>query len=173
MRDICRLETILIRPIFIYQVYSYRFLFLFLIFSHGPCFLYNFSGTNNGNEQCVKLLFNRPYKFFRFHPEVLGLTSTNCVMALTVEVILIKFGCYLLGIGSEIHFLDFCSYSGYKFCILIACLAAGIFGNTVKYCVFAYSILAYGFFLVINFDRKFIPIFIDSLFTTRPCSRKC
>jgi protein transport protein YIF1 len=73
-------------------------------------------------------------------------------MTLAVEVILIKLGCYLLGIGSEIHFLDFCSYSGYKFCILIVCLAAGIFGKMIKYCVFAYSILAYGFFLVTTFS---------------------
>ena len=85
---------------------------------------------------------------FRFHPEVLGMTATNCIMALAVEVILIKLGCYLLGIGGEIHFLDFCSYSGYKFCILIVSLAAGIFGKMIKYCVFVYTILAYGFFLV-------------------------
>lgn len=85
---------------------------------------------------------------YRFHPEVLGMTATNCIMALVVEVILIKLGCYLIGIGSEIHFLDFFSYFGYKFCILIVSVAAGIFGKNIKYCAFAYSIVAYGFFLV-------------------------
>ena len=84
----------------------------------------------------------------RFHPEVLGITATSCIMALVIEVILVKLGCYLLGFGNEIHFLDFFSYCGYKFCILIASLAAGAFGKTIKYGVFAYCIIAYGFFLV-------------------------
>lgn len=76
------------------------------------------------------------------------MTATSCIMALVVEVILIKLGCYLLGIGNEIHFFDFISYCGYKFCFLIVSLAAGAFGKTVKYCVFVYCMLAYGFFLV-------------------------
>lgn len=88
---------------------------------------------------------------YSFHPEVLGMTATTCIIAWIVEVLFIKLGCYLLGIGSEIHFLDFIAYSGYKFCILIVSISSGIFGKTIKYCVFGYSVLAYGLFLVFYF----------------------
>lgn len=81
------------------------------------------------------------------------MTATSCMMALVVEVILIKLGCYLLGIGNEIHFFDFISYCGYKFCYLILTLASGAFGKTIKYSVFVYCILAYGFFLVKITDK--------------------
>lgn len=92
-------------------------------------------------------------------------------MALIVEVILIKLGCYLLGIGSEIHFLDFFSYSGYKFCILILSISASILGKTMKYCVFGYSIIAYGFFLVNHVNSKhFLIITLDSIIEARFCS---
>lgn len=92
-------------------------------------------------------------------------------MALIVEVILIKLGCFLLGIGSEIHFLDFFSYSGYKFCILIVSISAGIFGKPIKYCIFGYSIIAYGFFLVKHFYILLIlMIFLDSIIAARFCS---
>lgn len=111
-------------------------------------------------------------KLFRFHPEILGMTATSCMMALIIEVILIKLGCYLLGIGSEIHFLDFFAYCGYKFCILILSLGASIFGKTIKYCVFGYCTLAYGFFLVkiIYALSYFLWQFLDSKPSTSFCS---
>lgn len=98
--------------------------------------------------------------FVSFHPDVLGMTATSCIMALIIEVLLIKLGCYLLGIGSEIHFLDFISYSGYKFCILITSLVASVFGKVIKYCVFGYCVVAYGFFLVISVIIQSIFIYI-------------
>lgn len=102
------------------------------------------------------------------------MTATSCIMALIIEVFLIKLGCYLLGIGSEIHFLDFFSYSAYKFCILIVSISASIFGKAIKYCVFGYSVVAYGFFLVKVGDGKFMLVmFLDSIFKARLCSRKC
>lgn len=122
---------------------------IFINISYGFSFLYNIVGSFYGNEQrvnynaCVEIFI-----LFRFHPEVLGITATSCVMALAIEVILIKLGCYLLGIGGEIHFLDFIAFSGYKFCILIVSLAATVFGRSIKYCAFGYCIIAYGFFLV-------------------------
>lgn len=85
---------------------------------------------------------------FRFHPELLGVMATSCIMGVIVEVVLIKLGCYLLSIGSEMHVLDFFAFSGYKFCILIVGLCGGAFGKMIKYCVFGYCLLCYGFFLV-------------------------
>lgn len=106
-------------------------------------------------------------------------------MALIVEVILIKLGCYLLGIGNEIHFLDFMAYCGYKYCILIVSLAASAFGKTIKYCVFCYCILSYGFFLVSERAKKIeirdmmLTIYnvsyylVDPFLEARLCTRKC
>lgn len=113
------------------------------------------------------------------------MTATSCIMALIVEVILIKLGCYLLGIGNEIHFLDFMAYCGYKYCILIVSLAASAFGKTIKYCVFCYCILSYGFFLVSELELEIKDLYyflisliishnlVDPIVEARLCTRKC
>nr|CAG8435118.1 7524_t:CDS:10 [Entrophospora candida] len=51
----------------------------------------------------------------KFHPEVLGINATTGLLLVILELLFIKIGCYLLNITSETQFLDFLSYSGYKF----------------------------------------------------------
>ena len=53
--------------------------------------------------------------YFRFTPDVLGLTSTSALFMLCSEVALMKLGFYLLNIQVQVHLLDLFAYAGYKF----------------------------------------------------------
>lgn len=95
----------------------------------------------------VEAIFNSP--IFSFHPELLGITATSCIMSVGIEIFLIKLGCYILNIGEGVHTFDFLAFSGYKFCPLMASSLAGMWGRLPKHSVFGYCSLAYGLFLVI------------------------
>ena len=53
--------------------------------------------------------------FVRFTPEVLGMTASSALVITLIEVLLIKFGCYILNIASDVVFLDIVAYAGYKY----------------------------------------------------------
>jgi hypothetical protein len=96
-------------------------------------------------------------------------------MALGIEVLLIKLGCYILTVGEELHALDFMALAGYKFCIMIASTAAGQFGTLAKYSAFLYCSVAYGMFLVNQTRSKssFLTSRVDPFIKTNVCARRC
>ena len=51
----------------------------------------------------------------KFHPEVLGITSTTALFVVLFEVLFVKFGCYLLNVVGEVPWLDLIAYCGYQF----------------------------------------------------------
>jgi hypothetical protein len=51
----------------------------------------------------------------RFTPEVLGMTASTGMGMTVFELLVIKLGCYLLGIPSDTAFLDLIAYLGYKY----------------------------------------------------------
>lgn len=102
-----------------------------------------------------------------FRPELFGLTaSTTCALVL-LEIVALKFGCYLQNISNESQLLDLISYSGYKFVGIIATtLIAEISnggrgtGGYLGWIVFLYTFAALAFFLV------------SHLFSAKPWMRK-
>lgn len=91
----------------------------------------------------------------QFKPELLGVTATYCFVTVAFEILLLKFGSYLLSISNESQLLDLIAYSGYKFVgvivtILISQIVSGGkgTGGWVGWAVFTYTFLANALFLV-------------------------
>lgn len=91
----------------------------------------------------------------QFKPELLGVTATYCFVTVAFEILLLKFGSYLLSISNESQLLDLIAYSGYKFVgvivtIVISQIVSGGKGSGgwVGWAVFTYTFLANALFLV-------------------------
>jgi hypothetical protein len=91
----------------------------------------------------------------QFLPELLGITATYCFVIVVIEILLLKFGCYLLSISNESQLLDLVAYSGYKFVGVITTIVIGQTasggkgtGGWVGWGVFTYTFLANALFLV-------------------------
>jgi hypothetical protein len=90
-----------------------------------------------------------------FQPELLGSTAGWASLAVVLEIMGLKLGCYLLSISNESQLLDLIAYSGYKFVGVIATLVVSeIFnggkgtGGWVGWTMFSYTFLANALFLV-------------------------
>ncbi|CAJ0911736.1 7853_t:CDS:2, partial [Entrophospora sp. SA101] len=106
----------------------------------------------------------------KFHPEVLGINATTGLLLVILELLFIKIGCYLLNITSETQFLDFLSYSGYKFIGVIITLVVSLiapFWFVIG--TFFYTAFANGFFLLRSLRYVVFP---DSTNTVQVPQRK-
>lgn len=90
-----------------------------------------------------------------FNPELLGFTATYAFFVVGIEILLLKFGCYLLSISNESQLLDLVAYSGYKFVGVIATILVSEISNGGKgtggwigWTIFSYTFLANALFLV-------------------------
>lgn len=91
----------------------------------------------------------------QFQPELLGYTATTAGVVVAIEILLLKFGCYLLSISNESQLFDLVAYSGYKFVGVIVTVAIAELvnggkgtGGLVGWSVFLYTFSANSFFLV-------------------------
>ena len=91
----------------------------------------------------------------KFEPQLLGITFTNGVFVLGLELVVLWLGKYFLNIQSESQIYDLVAYSGYKFVgIIVTIIAAAIanhgtdLGGYVGWIVFLYTFAANAFFLV-------------------------
>jgi hypothetical protein len=57
----------------------------------------------------------------RFHPEIFGVVATKAIVVLILDFLLLKGGCYLLGIQGTNPIVDLIAYGGYKF---VGCVVA-------------------------------------------------
>ncbi len=86
----------------------------------------------------------------RFHPELLGLTSSRALAIILVEFGFVRLGCYLLNIQGDHTMVDLIAYSGYKFVGTLVTLSVGLLGfeGMVYWGVFFYTFGANAFFMV-------------------------
>ena len=91
----------------------------------------------------------------KFQPELFGYTASTALILVLIEILGLKFGCYLLNISNESQLLDLVAYSGYKFVGVIATICIGEIvnggkgtGGWVGWGVFLYVFLANSLFLV-------------------------
>ncbi|KAL1921160.1 uncharacterized protein VTP21DRAFT_10876 [Calcarisporiella thermophila] len=85
----------------------------------------------------------------RFHPELLGLTASSAMATMIFEMVVIKLGCYLLNISTDIQLFDLLAYSGYKFVgVIITLLVKLVLPSWMAWATYLYTALAIGFFLV-------------------------
>lgn len=88
----------------------------------------------------------------RFHPALLGSTASTAFAVLIFEVIMVRLGCYLLGVGSEGSegWSDVIAILGYKFVGIDAAMLIKVLipVSSVAYGFFVYAAFAHGFFLV-------------------------
>lgn len=92
-----------------------------------------------------------------YHPQLLGVLASKTVAFLLVELIVLKFGTYLLSAGSSI--LDFMAYSGYKFIgIILTVFSYALFSSIkIKWAVFLYTALSNSFFLLRSLRYILLP----------------
>ncbi|ETW75373.1 hypothetical protein HETIRDRAFT_67728 [Heterobasidion irregulare TC 32-1] len=95
----------------------------------------------------------------RFDPEILGLTATTALFIVFADFLVLKGGCYILGIQSSSPVVDLMAYCGYKFVGVILTLTAGLLkaGRTVWMLVFLYAFLANAFFLLRSLRSVVLP----------------
>lgn len=91
----------------------------------------------------------------KFEPQLLGITFTNGVFVLGLELVVLWLGKYFLNIQSESQIYDLIAYSGYKFVgIIVTITAASVInhgtslGGWAGWLVFLYTFAANAFFLV-------------------------
>lgn len=111
----------------------------------------------------------------KFQPELFGYTASTALILVLIEILGLKFGCYLLNISNESQLLDLVAYSGYKFVGVIATICIGEIvnggkgtGGWIGWGVFLYVFLANSLFLVL-----FIPRTSRSCGTRRSVSLTC
>ena len=99
-----------------------------------------------------------------FQPEVLGKTATSSLVVVITEILILKLGCYLLGISNQSQLLDLIAYSGYKFVGMIATVTLAELANRgagtggwVGWVVFAYTFLANSLFLMRSLKYVLLP----------------
>jgi hypothetical protein len=95
----------------------------------------------------------------RFHPALLGSTASTALAVLIFETLLVRLGCYLLGVGQEggEGWADVVAVLGYKFLGICGAMVVKVLVPvpSVAYGVFVYAAFAHGFFLVSRFSLFF------------------
>ncbi|TPX47395.1 hypothetical protein SeMB42_g03333 [Synchytrium endobioticum] len=85
----------------------------------------------------------------KFHPEVLGISSTTALLVVIFEILFVKLGCYLLNVAGDVPWLDMIAYCGYQFVGLIFVEMARLTSPPwVVYVTFAYTMISFGFFVL-------------------------
>ncbi|KAH8792091.1 ER to Golgi transport protein-like protein Yif1 [Hyaloscypha finlandica] len=99
-----------------------------------------------------------------FNPELLGYTATYAFFVVGIEILLLKFGCYLLSISNDSQLLDLVAYSGYKFVGVIATILVSEISNGGKgtggwigWTIFSYTFLANALFLLRSLKYVLLP----------------
>ncbi|PHH52402.1 Protein transport protein yif1 [Ceratocystis fimbriata CBS 114723] len=99
-----------------------------------------------------------------FQPEVLGTTASTALVVVIVEILILKLGCYLLGISNQSQLLDLIAYSGYKFVGIIVTIAVAEVvngghgtGGWIGWLVFGYTFLANSLFLMRSLKYVLLP----------------
>jgi hypothetical protein len=89
----------------------------------------------------------------QFNPEVIADVTTKCFITQILEVLVIRFGLYMM--QTSISFLDLFSYTGYKYVGLTVNMICGIFfgflenwGRTGFYISFLWTASAASFFML-------------------------
>ncbi|KAI1809367.1 YIF1-domain-containing protein [Poronia punctata] len=100
----------------------------------------------------------------QFQPELLGYTASKAGVVVIVEILLLKLGCYFLGISNESQLLDLVAYSGYKFVGIIVTVAIAAMVNSGKgtggwvgWTIFLYTFLANSLFLMRSLRYVLLP----------------
>lgn len=91
----------------------------------------------------------------QFQPDLLGNTAITASIIIFLEILVLKLGCYLLGITNNSQLLELIAYSGYKFvgAIVTTAIAETVSGGKgtggwVGWFVFFFTWNANAFFLV-------------------------
>ncbi|KAL2147089.1 hypothetical protein VTI28DRAFT_971 [Corynascus sepedonium] len=100
----------------------------------------------------------------QFQPELFGYIATTALVAVIVEILGLKLGCYLLSISNESQLLDLVAYSGYKFVGVIVTISVAEVvnggkgtGGWVGWTVFIYTFLANSLFLMRSLKYVLLP----------------
>ncbi|KAK3310918.1 YIF1-domain-containing protein [Chaetomium strumarium] len=100
----------------------------------------------------------------QFQPELFGYIATMALVAVIVELLGLKLGCYLLNISNESQLLDLVAYSGYKFVGVIVTISVAEVvnggkgtGGWIGWTVFIYTFLANSLFLMRSLKYVLLP----------------
>jgi len=84
----------------------------------------------------------------KFTPEQLGMTSSSALAWLFIELMIIILTMYVIGISSQVRYLDLMALCGYKYVGMILAALGGLMFKTIGYyCVLAWMSISIAFFL--------------------------
>ncbi|XP_047133062.1 protein YIF1B-B isoform X1 [Hydra vulgaris] len=84
----------------------------------------------------------------RFTPEQLGMTASSALVWLFVELIMIIVSMYVIGILSNVKYLDLFALCGYKYVgMILSCIAGLLFNSFGYYMVLSWMSFAIAFYL--------------------------
>lgn len=90
----------------------------------------------------------------KFNPEALGVTASTSLILLLLEVLLIKFACYLIDTVSSPSWLDLLAYAGYKYVnVAIQMLAGLMFGTSAFYVSYCFFTSCFALFIIRTLNR--------------------
>ncbi|KAF3171622.1 hypothetical protein TWF225_002246 [Orbilia oligospora] len=94
-----------------------------------------------------------------FHPELLGKLASTAFAIVLLEILGLKFGCYLLNINNESQLLDLVAYSGYKFVGIIATILIQELSSNgwLRFLGFFYFFSSNAFFLLRSLKYVLLP----------------
>ncbi|KAJ8307987.1 hypothetical protein KUTeg_012861 [Tegillarca granosa] len=69
----------------------------------------------------------------RFTPEQLGIQASSALVWLIIELIMLLLSLYVMNLNTNLKYLDFISYCGYKFVGMIFCLLSGLLFQSSGY----------------------------------------
>lgn len=94
-----------------------------------------------------------------FHPELLGKLASTAFAIVVLEILGLKFGCYLLNINNESQLLDLVAYSGYKFVGIIATILIQELSSNgwLRFLGFFYFFSSNAFFLLRSLKYVLLP----------------
>ncbi|KAG5459463.1 MAG: hypothetical protein BJ554DRAFT_132 [Olpidium bornovanus] len=85
----------------------------------------------------------------KFHPDHLWFTASTAIIVVILEVLLLKFLCYLWNITAELPLADLLSFYGYKFVgAIVILLVRFVLPGWPTHVALLYSGLSCGFFLL-------------------------
>jgi protein transport protein YIF1 len=88
----------------------------------------------------------------------LGVASSKALLALSVEIFLVKLGCYFFSVQKRVPFLDLTAYSGYKFVPVVVSLLFSFLAPYYFHITFlAYLMISLGFFSLRSMRYVVIP----------------
>ncbi|XP_067941553.1 protein YIF1B-like [Watersipora subatra] len=94
----------------------------------------------------------------RFTPETIGVVTSSALGYLLLEILAILFTLYILAVNTNLTYLHWLSYCGYKYFGMVLAVLSGVYINrTAYYCILLYFSVCLMFFMTRSLKVQILP----------------